>query len=214
MANYLRQPKKSVSAAVNDLHIQSANVGAIEKVHLLDEHQVGEFREYLAGEESAAVTGRPEDLSDPAPYLEKAEKAAEKVDAHLDTRLTRKTALLSIGLGLLVFIVGLLPVLFTGRVTLPMGLVLGGSVLLLLLAGMTYLFVRRWMLRRDIKGYNDILHGISDSIRNNMERYSAYLGHVCSLIRGNTADNRLRENDDAQQDRCKIYRKHTCLLGN
>ena len=208
LANYLRQPKKSVSAAVSDLHIQSANVGAVEKVHLLDEHQVGEFREYLAGEETAAVTGRPEDLSDPSRYLEKAEEAAEKVDAHLETRLTRKTALLSIGLALLVFIIGLIPVLFTGSMSLPLGLTLGGSVILLLLAGAAYLFVRRRKLRRDIKDYNDILHGISDSIRQNMERYSAYLGHVCSLIRGNTADNRLREDDDEQQDRCKIYRKH------
>ena len=37
---------------------------------------------------------------------------------------------------------------------------------------------------------------------------TVYLGHVCSLIRGHAADNCLRENDDAQQDRCKVYRKH------
>lgn len=205
---YLKQPKKSLRTAVADVHLQSQDCAAAEKVHLLNEQQICDFREYLAEQEAETVTSRPENLTDPTPYVSQAEQAAQKVEKHLQTRMKRKTALIACAVTLLAFLVGLAPAVFTGEPTTAMAIAMAGAVLLLVLVAVVCLFVQRGTLRRQLRGYNDALRGISAAIRANMGRYSAYLGHVCSLMKGNTVDNCLKESCDEAQRLCKIYRKH------
>lgn len=205
---YLKQPKKSIRMAVADVHLQSKNCAAAEKAHLLNEQQVCDFREYLAEQETAAVESRPDNLTDPARYVSQAEEAAGKVEKHLETRMTRKTALIAGGVSVLAFLIGLAPAVFSGKPTTAMSIAMGVSVLLLVLVAVICLFVQRGTLRRHLRRYNDALHSISAAVRVNLGRYSAYLGRVCSLIRGNSVDNTLKESCDETQMLCKIYRKH------
>ncbi|MBQ8975229.1 MAG: hypothetical protein IJ072_05860 [Oscillospiraceae bacterium] len=208
LANYLKQPKKSMRAAVNDVHVQSQNIAAEEKIHLLGEEQIAEFHDYLNEQETAAVLSRPDNLADPSRYQEQADMAANRVQEHLRTRMSRKTVLLACALALGAFVIGLVPAFFTGRINLTMTAAMAGGLLVLVLVCVIYLFFRRGKLRKELRGYNDVLKKISDSVRANMERYSLYLGHVCSLLKGNAVDNTLRESSDAVARGSKIYMKH------
>ena len=208
LANYLKQPRKSMRAAVADVHMQSRRDGPVEKIHLLNEQQVGEFRDYLADQESACVLSRPDNLADPTRYQAQAEEAARAVEEHLETRMTRKAALIALGATLLAFLVGTAPVFFTGRLNFLIPAAIGVSLVLLCLVALVCLLIQRGKLRSLLRNYNDALRTIAASIRSNMEHYSEYLGHVCSLLRGNVVDNSLRETCDGIEGRCRVYQKH------
>lgn len=208
LAWYLKQPSKSLRAAVADVHTQSEDPFGMEKVHLLDELQIGDFREYLENQEEASVDSRPENVTDPSIFQDRVDKAAKRVEEHMETRMTQKTGWIALAIVLVCFLLGLVPSLMTGTPSALMLVSMGIAVAAIIGIALICFLIQRARMRSEIRTYNDALRGISATVRSNMERYSAYLGHVCSLLKGNVIDNSLKEDCDEVQSKCKVFQKH------
>ena len=208
LTQLLRQPAKSIAAAVSDVRIQCEDTSGSEQIHLLDELQVNDFREYLSGQETACIDGRPESLADTSRYRAQADKAAEGIEKKLDTRMTRKTFLIALIAVMAAYAVGFAPMLLTGRPSVLMLIAALAALALLAVAALICLVYQRQQLRGHLRGYNDAMRAISASVHGNLERYAGYLSHVCSLMKGNALNNNLCEDPDELQRRCKIYQKH------
>ena len=208
LAWYLKQPAKSLRAAVADVHVQSEDPSGRDKVHLLDELQVGDFREYLENQEEASIASRPENMADPTRFQERVDKAAKQVEEYMETRMTQKTGWIALSIVLVSFILGLVPSLLTGKPSALMLIAMGASIGVIILIALVCFLIQRAKMRKKIRTFNDAIRGISTTVRSNMERYSEYLGHVCSLMKGNVIDNSLKEDCDDVESKCKIFNKH------
>ncbi|MBQ2509478.1 MAG: hypothetical protein II529_01510, partial [Erysipelotrichaceae bacterium] len=208
LAWYLKQPSKSLRAAVADVHTQSEDPFGMDKVHLLDELQVVDFREYLENQEEASVDSRPENVTDPSIFQDRVDKAAKRVEEHMETRMTQKTGWIALSIVLVCFLLGLVPSLMTGKPSTLILVSMGISIAAIVGIALICFLIQRARMRSEIRTYNDALRGISATVRTNMERYAAYLGHVCSLLKGNVINNSLKEDCDEVQSKCKVFQKH------
>ena len=214
LQRYMKQPKRAIRSAVFSTRVQSEDGTAAEKVHMLNEQQIDDLMEHTDNVEAAVVATIPENLSDPTRFYEEAEKSAEEVRGHLNTRMTRKTGIAAIAIVIGAFLVGIIPILLTGTFSLYTVLGVVGAVAVILLAALICLLVQREKLRGKMRSYNNVMKSISRAIQSNLERYSLFLGHVCDMKKGKRAENALKESCGETLQVCRTFQKHIMDIRN
>lgn len=206
----MKQPRRSLKRAVADFHVTS--FAYTERAEYLDAFQMEDVEEFVDREQSDLVDIQTVDLYDAAPFHKRMKKEDEAIRAELNKRLTRKMAL---GFGasmLLMFLIGLLPLLAANNddsvALAPVLLLMGAAIALVALGGVVCLVCLRSGLKKSLEHFNGVMKDIVDQLQNAMTQFSHYLTGVGSVKRGMAALSYYREHEHSDVLQIRIRKKH------
>ncbi len=205
-----KQQKRSVKKGVGQMQM-SENLPDVN-VSRLTPLQLDDIRDYTNAAEKEMMDSVPLDLKDGAQYMQRLSEESEKVKKVISHRMTKTTVFVLMGICLGMYLLCLLPFLFSnngtpGTVTTAIVLV---ACMLGALAGtlLVTLFVLRKSVTDAVSDYNSTAHGILTEIDNALKSFSKYLSTAYTVRRGHAVLRSAQKDLDEYTKSLHIRKKH------
>lgn len=209
MKKLLKQPLRSLEKSTEELRRNNKEDSA--KVLGLNHFQIDDIREYAENEEKHMVSIETRDFYNTEKYLDNAHTSSEDVKEIIDTRMTKKTTMILGLVGLFVFFIGFIPVLFFNEnvISIPIPLVITLMALgALFLTVFISLFVLRGKLRDKVDNYNSLMNDVKQDVDDSMNKFSDVLSSVCHIMRANYVLEATQKKDNIFKQRIRVLRGH------
>ena len=210
MVYIVKQQARSVRRGVNKVEDLSRVDG--RDVSRLTSFQIDDVREYTEEAEDVLATQIPPDFSEISRYSEPMEEKAAEVRKVLEQRMSRKTTIVLGAICLGLFLVCLLPMLFTNMAdarststALVLVLAVLGAVGLILFIS---LFFLRKPMRSALRDFNNQMQDSLNDVKTALQQFSTYLSAVCNVRRGNAVMKISETNVDEYTRSIRIRKMH------
>lgn len=205
---FLREPRRAVKTAVMG-PFREQSILEDERALRMNEYQREDVEYHLLDEEKMMVEISTTTLFETEAYQERMAKADEKLRKEMAQRMTRKKAICAALIAALAYFIGFLPMIF-GRFNDIASLSFGAAVavvavLMLLVVGVVFLFVKRYRLKKLFKEFNKLMQTLCEEIRGGLQIFSNYLSHACNVRREFSV---LQYTEDEVPEKLKALRKH------
>lgn len=207
---YLKQPRRALIRAADDLR----HVNSIEdrEALYLSGFQIDDVVDNINEAEQNMVSTVTANIYNTSRYTEKMEEARHVVDNGIETRMSRRAAVLSGIIAIAAYLLGFVPLVISAFNTAGS---FSFSVLFALIAcgvfaicGVVCLFILRHRLINRFKHFNYVMSGIVGEITEVMHQFSKYLTYACTFMRGFSVMNQIKEYERAGTVEFKVYKKH------
>lgn len=200
---FLREPVRAIKKACR-IDLRNKSVIYDERVIGLNEAQRDDIRIKAEEEEQAMVEALTKSGYDVENFKERINDADKNVKDYIKQRMAKKKALNVIGIALIAFVCGFIPLLWSNsnnwETFLYSALLLVCSVLIYSVCGWIYLIVSKKGLKKKIEEFNQVLESIYSEVKSSLDDYSRYLAHTCMVMRENSVL-QLSENCETERDR-------------
>ncbi len=206
----LKQPRRSLRRSVSSL--RGMNAADTDQALLLNDFQVEDVEEHTYDEERRMVSEPVPELFDTSELDRDVEALDKAIKDKLETRMTRKTAIILGIAAIVLFLLGFLPLIFNnmqtvGRLSIAL-IILAVAAGVMLVTGIVCLFCLRESIRRLLVEFNDRMRRFRNDLDSAMLSFSSYLSHACNVMRGFSVLNycdRYRNSDTKKEI---LLRKH------
>lgn len=183
---YLREPCRAVKNAVKG-KFRDVSVIDDERILYLNEEKLEDIEFRLQEEEQKMVETTTARVFQTKHYTKQIEQADKVVREGIAKRMTRTKALVTGLIAVVAFVFGFLPLILRNLKDVEtlvatfkiVGIAAGGLILI----GLVFLFVQRYLQIRRIKHFNAVIHDIFDEIENGLDAFSRYLSHAVNVMR-------------------------------
>jgi len=183
---YIREPRRAVKHAVKG-DFRDRSVIEDERVLELNEDRLEDIEFRLQEEELKMVETTTTTLFKTTEYTKRIDHADQVVRKGIAKRMTKIRTIVTGSIAILAFLFGFIPLLIKNNSNTEtfmaalkiFGISFGGMVL----AGLVFLFVSRFLHIRRIKFFNATMNEIFDEIENGLAAFSRYLSHACNVMR-------------------------------
>lgn len=210
LTDVLKQSKRAVKKATNGM--KQLNTPDLEKAKMLTQFQVEDIQEYAGKEEVSMVGTETRRIEDKAEFHERMEAMDAEILKVIDTRMSKKTTIIVGIVGIVIYLLGFVPLLLnnysTKKTLITTGVLFGSVILLMFLVAMIRLIIARAHLRNLFRDYNAVMKDIEAQIDHNERMYSKYLGHACNLMKSFTVLDFRSRFQDPESLKMMILKKH------
>ncbi|MCQ2538946.1 MAG: hypothetical protein MJ114_00720 [Acetatifactor sp.] len=210
LALVMKQSKRAVRKAAADMHTMINP--DLNKAGLLNEFQVEDVTEFTDHQERAMVDVPTRDLGNMSEFLEEMEKQNKMITKAMMGRMTRNTALVIGIVSILIYLIGFLPLLLSNYASdtskMVALIIIGVVTLLMVLLGILRLLIFRSHIRKMLKEYNGIMRDIEEDIDDTEKKFTEYLTHTLSSIKGFAVLEFLGDYKDPNSQKMLVIRKH------
>ena len=205
---FLREPRRAVkNAATGPFREQS--VLEDERALRMNEYQREDVEYHLLDEEKAMVETSTTTLFETEAYQERIASVDGKLRREMGQRMTRKKAVVAALVAALAYFIGFMPMIlsyFNDMQAFSLGFTIAlVSVMLLMVVGLVFLFIKRYRLKKLFKEFNKLMQTLCEEIRGGLRLFSRYLSHACNVRREFSV---LQYNEDEVPEKLKALRKH------
>ncbi len=208
---FLREPRRAVKTAL-DTDFRLKNKIDDNRALMMTPNQKEDVQYRLEEEESEMVKMHIENVFDSSGYIEEMDKADKEVKRGIAQRMTRKKTLIIGVIVVVMFLFGMLPLIFSNlnnAKSRSFALVFVAVALgIFCVTCVVDLFVLRHRLINRFKHFNYVVSGIMNQINTAMELVSQYLGHACNVLREFSVFDYIKNHDTEGSELMKIYRHH------
>lgn len=207
LGRFLKTPGRALRKATAQLHLMST--ADLEQAGRLDSYQLEEVADFTREEEMRMIASP---VTDMAEYTRQLDAQNQRILDATERRMTRRWTIILGVSSLVIYLLGLLPLLFTNsdaQQTLTEAMLycaIGGGCLLLV--GFITLFFLRRPVIRGYRDYNAIMRTAETEADASLERAGVYLTHACNMMRGYSVLNYRRETERPEVIRMRLCKKH------
>lgn len=207
---FFKQPRRALIKATE--YIRHVNAVDGDEAMYINNFQLEDVMDSIDEAEMKMISTVTANIYDTKRYFELMDETKKKVDAGIETRMVKKTAILSGIIMMAAFLLGFIPLFISNRNTAGSfsfsAILTAASLAILVLAGLCCLFWLKRKLVKLFKLFNKAMNNIVIEVNAVMKKFSEYLTHACKFMRGFSAINRLNESEKTGSREYKIFEKH------